>query len=87
MTRSHFRILYGSLERYYWLYRTLYGFKARGSKQHLAKVDEEKVIEIRKLWQIGNLTQEEIANIYKMKKLAIWRIVNYKTWKHVEHKR
>jgi len=58
--------------------------KARGSKQHLAKVNDNKVMEIRRLWQEGNLTQEEIANIYGIKKLSVWRIVNYQTWKHVK---
>jgi DNA-binding XRE family transcriptional regulator len=55
----------------------------RGSKHGRAKLNEEKVIEIKKLLQEGKLTQITIAKIYNVSRRTISSIKNNKTWKHV----
>ena len=52
-----------------------------GERNHFAKLDNRKVLEIRSL--IGSMTYEEIANMYGVKKGTIYRIAKRITWKHV----
>jgi len=53
-----------------------------GSKHHLAKLNEEKVIEIKKLIAKG-YKNDEIADIYKVVTSNISLIRNGKRWSHV----
>lgn len=55
----------------------------KGSKHGRAKLNEEKVVEIKKLLKEGKLTQTEIAKIYGVSRRTIGSIKNHKTWKHV----
>ncbi len=54
-----------------------------GSKHHEAKLDEEKIKEIKKLLALG-VTCTRIAEDYGVSDGCIWFIKNGKSWKHVE---
>lgn len=58
------------------------GRNAKGSKHGCAKLNEEKVIEIKKLLSIG-VTCSRIAKEYEMSSSTIKRIKNGKLWRHV----
>lgn len=47
------------------------------------KLNKEIVIEIRKLWKEGNLTQRQIAKQFNINRGTVWQIVNYYTWRQV----
>jgi len=47
------------------------------------KLNKEIIIEIRKLWKEGNLTQRQIAKQFNINRGTVWQIVNYYTWKYV----
>lgn len=51
----------------------------RGSKNGMAKLNEEEVIKIR----TSNLSVLDLSNKYKISKSAIKNILNNKRWKHV----
>lgn len=55
-----------------------------GSKHHLAKLDEKKVMEIKKMIKDG-YTNKEIAEIYNVDQSNISLIRNGKRWSHVNH--
>lgn len=55
----------------------------RGSKHGRAKLNDNKIIEIRKLHLEGK-SDSEISKIYKVSKSCISHIVNNRKWKHVE---
>jgi hypothetical protein len=48
-----------------------------------AKLTEDQILEIRQLWK-GDLTGEKIADLFKISKASVSRIVNGKAWRHVE---
>lgn len=52
-----------------------------GSANRLSKLNEEKVLEIKKL--IGTITNEEIAKKFNVRSETIHHIWRRKTWKHV----
>jgi len=54
-----------------------------GENNPASVLTEQKVIEIRKLSDEGNLTQKEIAGIFGVKQNTISAIKNKKSWKHV----
>lgn len=56
---------------------------ARGSRIYLAKLTEENIVEIRKLFTTG-LTQQKIADLYNVSDTAISDIFNHRTWNHVK---
>lgn len=45
---------------------------------------ELQVVEIRRLYKSGNISQRNLAHLYGVKQFAIWSIVNRKTWRHIE---
>lgn len=53
-----------------------------GEKNHWAKLTNEDVIEIRRLYMIG-YTQTELAKMFNITKSAIWRIVHGINWKYL----
>ena len=46
----------------------------------VAKLDKDKVLEIRK----SNLSKKELSKIYMVSLTTICRIINGKSWKHIE---
>jgi len=53
--------------------------QAKGTKIAQSKLNEEKVLEIRKLYSEG-MTQIQLAKIYGVNNTNIWAIVHGKTW-------
>jgi hypothetical protein len=58
------------------------GNQPKGEKQHLAKLTEQQVLEIRQKYA-NNIYTYELAKEYNVNKSTILRIVNKKTWKHI----
>ena len=56
---------------------------SRGERQHLAKIKEDWIVDIRKLHREG-LSFTEIANKYSVHRCTIARIIKGETWKHVD---
>jgi hypothetical protein len=57
---------------------------ARGELSGMSKLTESQVLEIRKIYAVGNITQLELARTYGMSKKGINYIINNKTWKHIK---
>jgi Trp operon repressor len=55
----------------------------RGESHGMAKLSKDDVINIRKQYASGSVTQIELAENYKTKQAYISRVVLGKTWKHV----
>jgi len=55
----------------------------KGSRQGLSKLNDNKIIEIRKLYKEG-VSQKQLSIKFNIGTSAIWSIVNYKTWKHIK---
>lgn len=55
----------------------------RGEKNGRAKLKEEEVLFIIKLWKSGEYSNKEIARMFKVTRTTIGDIVNGKTWKHL----
>ena len=55
----------------------------RGSKHHMSKLNEQKVLEIRQLFTVG-LSNAAIARLYGVTKDNIWCIWHKKTWTHLD---
>jgi len=55
----------------------------RGSKSPKAKLDEEKVLEMRQLYADGKTTQAELAQKYGVGMTTVWYALNRHTWTHV----
>ena len=56
---------------------------SRGEKVHTAKLKEDQVVAIRKLYAEG-VSASNLAKNYGVKCSTIYFIINYKTWKHVK---
>ena len=54
-----------------------------GSKHGSAKLDENQVLEIRKLYMTGNYYQRELGQKFGVSRRHIGCIVNNKQWKHI----
>jgi hypothetical protein len=54
-----------------------------GEKRYNSKFKDEDVVNIRKLYDSGNVTYLDIAIIYKCTKQAICLICRRKNWKQV----
>lgn len=52
-----------------------------GTRNHFARLDDERVGEIYRLWHAGGVTQEELASQYGVHRNTIYRIIYRKTWK------
>ena len=58
----------------------------RGERQHLHKLTEEDVKEIRKTYGFGGeggYSQPQLARMYDVDQQTIWSVVNHRTWKHI----
>jgi DNA invertase Pin-like site-specific DNA recombinase len=56
---------------------------SRGSTNGQAKLTEDDVREIRRLYATGNFTQRELALEFGIARSAIGKIVRRQAWKHV----
>lgn len=54
----------------------------KGSKHSQAKLDDEKVMAIRKAYQSGS-TQRSLSDAYGVSQRAIWSVVTGRTWSHL----
>jgi len=55
----------------------------KGTANGNAKLTEDQVREIRRLYATGEFSLQELALQFGLSKGEIWRIVRRKTWKHV----
>jgi predicted XRE-type DNA-binding protein len=60
-------------------------FNVKGSQHGQAKLDEEKVLEIKRLLAEKNLTQKKIGEKYGVNQNTISLIKSGKIWSHVEN--
>ncbi len=58
------------------------GLTNRGEECAYSLLTESDVIEIRALYQKG-VSQKDLGGIYNVSRSCIYKVVNYKTWKHV----
>ena len=66
-----------------WWQRYGASIRDRGEDQHLAKLTEKNVKEIRKMWATGHMTYEDLGLLFKVSLQNINYVVKRKTWKHV----
>lgn len=57
--------------------------KSRGEGQWLAKLNATQVLEIRKKYRTGSVSQKELSMIYSVHYDTINKIVTYINWKHL----
>jgi len=60
------------------------GRHCHGSKRPLAKLTNEQVMAIAKLWATGALSQKEIATRFGVNQSQVSRLLNRKRWRHVD---
>jgi len=56
---------------------------SRGERHPQVKLSGEDVKKIQSLYKNGNITQMELAKLFKVKQVQISRIINKKTWRHI----
>ena len=56
---------------------------AKGEDNGRAKLTENEVINIRKLWKSTRYTQKELSARFNVSAMNVCTIVNNKTWKHI----
>ncbi len=61
-----------------------HGTIMRGSKNGYAKLTEDDVVEIRRLWKTGEFTQWGLAHRFGVHQFCIWSVIHKKSWKHVD---
>ena len=55
----------------------------KGEKHINAKLTENQVLEIRKLYPTGNYTQRQLARLFNVNQQTIYQIINRKIWNHL----
>lgn len=55
----------------------------RGVAHHFAKLNDEKVDEIRRRYAKGGISQLDLALEYGIGSATVGSLLNYRTWKHV----
>lgn len=63
--------------------RDAHGATARGERQHLAKLTDEKVLQIRRLLAAGGQTLQEIGDQFGVEGATVGQIAHRRTWTHV----
>ncbi len=63
-------------------YRVL-GRDSRGSRNGYAKLTDDDVVEIRRMYAAGSTTQKEIATKFGICRSMVTRIVNRVIWRHI----
>jgi len=61
-----------------------HGVLACGEKNGHAKLTDQDIRQIRKLYAGTNMTQSDIAKVFKTARNNITRIINYTRWKHIK---
>lgn len=61
----------------------LYKYHPKGENHCRSKFKEKDILEIRRIYSEGNITQKNIAEMFNVKETAIWNIIHNITWKHV----
>ena len=56
---------------------------AKGERQHLAKLNETSVKQIRKYYAAGGCSLKWLSNVYRVHLGTIHQVVTNKTWRHV----
>lgn len=59
------------------------GISCIGEKNNWSKLTENKVREIRSIFNIGETTKKELGDLYGVSAFTIGEIIRYKKWKHV----
>ena len=82
---------HNTLDNLKWATRNeMTSFKAKGEKGPRAKLKEEDVRKIRKMYKAGldgtgkRYTQKELAKLYGITKSTVWRILRKDIWKHTQ---
>lgn len=57
--------------------------KARGVKQHLAKLTDSTVTQMRDLYRLGTVSLRNLARAFGVSKTTTLAVVQRKTWRHV----
>lgn len=60
------------------------GTAQRGENHALAKLTADDVLEIRRRWAAGGITQRDIGRQYGVKNVTICAIVTGRNWKHLQ---
>lgn len=55
----------------------------KGKRQHLARLDEEKVIEIRQMYKTGKYSHLKLAHLFGVSEATIRQVVTRTTWTHI----
>lgn len=55
----------------------------RGTQQSRAKLNDEAVREIRRRYAAGGISQSSLAREFGVTQVAIWMVVNRRSWTHV----
>lgn len=58
-------------------------FRSAGELSGMHKLTEEEVLDIRKRYNKGGVTQYDLADEYDVKQSCIWSVIHRKTWKHI----
>lgn len=57
--------------------------RAQGERQWNSKLTEEQVREIRFTYELGGITQRDLAQMYGIRQAQVSAIVSRRSWKHV----
>ena len=63
--------------------KTIKGRAAKGETNGSVKLSSTDVLKIRNLYQNTTISQKQLAVMYKVSQMQIWRIVNNLKWKHL----
>jgi len=55
----------------------------KGEKNGTSKLTETDVIEIRRRWSAGSVTQTKLAFDFNVSQATVWHIIFRKNWKHI----
>lgn len=61
------------------------GLRKNGENSHLCtKLDEHKVRAIRRLYEIGQESQQSIAKVFGISQTMVGKVINKRKWRHVK---
>lgn len=55
-----------------------------GEKHHRAKLTEDKVRSMRRLYAMGGVTQATLSIVFNVGKMTVFNVLKRKSWKHVD---
>ncbi len=58
-------------------------FIVKGERHGFAKLTEEQIIEIRRLYSLGEYSCADVARLFNTNRQHIWSIISGKSWKHL----